>query len=260
MFKRMLSLLLCMVMVLSALPVQAIAQETAEEATTESVESEMETIAPVEAATEPTEEITVPAVVAEATGADIAMAAATSGTCGDNLTWDLDNGILTISGTGEMWSYHKPWEDYANQVTSLVIESGVISISDRAFSNFKKLKSVVLSDTILVIGSCAFLTCTSLESIIIPESVRVIGDNAFAVCKKLSSVTLHEGLITIESNAFESCEKLFCRGVGLGLPKPGQDGISLAELLRSMFHVITSLFMNDSYLHLKCITDISICQ
>ena len=26
--------------------------------------------------------------------------AATSGTCGDNLTWTLDNGTLTISGTG----------------------------------------------------------------------------------------------------------------------------------------------------------------
>ena len=34
--------------------------------------------------------------------------AATSGVCGDNLTWTLDdNGTVTISGTGDMpeWSY-----------------------------------------------------------------------------------------------------------------------------------------------------------
>ena len=35
----------------------------------------------------------------------IAASAATSGTCGDNLTWTLDNnGTLTISGTGKMTS------------------------------------------------------------------------------------------------------------------------------------------------------------
>lgn len=28
--------------------------------------------------------------------------AAESGSCGDNLTWTLENGVLTISGTGEM--------------------------------------------------------------------------------------------------------------------------------------------------------------
>ena len=42
--------------------------------------------------------------------------AATSGTCGDNLTWTLDDsGTLTISGTGEMYEYGyynvPPWDD-----------------------------------------------------------------------------------------------------------------------------------------------------
>ena len=40
--------------------------------------------------------------------------AATSGTCGDNLTWTIDdNGTLTISGMGTMWQrnldYKAPW-------------------------------------------------------------------------------------------------------------------------------------------------------
>lgn len=37
-----------------------------------------------------------------------------SGTCGDNLTWVLDDrGLLTISGTGEMLDYDyydSPWD------------------------------------------------------------------------------------------------------------------------------------------------------
>ncbi|MCD7786133.1 MAG: hypothetical protein LUG87_00420, partial [Oscillospiraceae bacterium] len=37
----------------------------------------------------------------------------TSGTCGDNATWTLEDGILTISGTGDMADYSSnfdiPW-------------------------------------------------------------------------------------------------------------------------------------------------------
>lgn len=32
-----------------------------------------------------------------------------NGTCGENLTWELKDGILTISGTGEMTQ--APWLD-----------------------------------------------------------------------------------------------------------------------------------------------------
>ena len=37
----------------------------------------------------------------------LATYAAESGTCGENLTWTLDGGTLTISGTGEMTNYYK---------------------------------------------------------------------------------------------------------------------------------------------------------
>ena len=45
--------------------------------------------------------------------------AAESGTCGDNLTWTLEDGVLTISGTGEMWDYDYlggPCDDYKKDV------------------------------------------------------------------------------------------------------------------------------------------------
>jgi hypothetical protein len=34
--------------------------------------------------------------------------AQTSGTCGENLTWTLSDGTLTVSGTGEMTNYSDP--------------------------------------------------------------------------------------------------------------------------------------------------------
>lgn len=131
------------------------------------------------------------------------------GSCGDNLIWTYDaaTGILTVSGTGEM-AYFLPWEDYADQVTALVIKSGATTISDTAFRGFKQLKTVSIGDTVTTIGSSAFLGCSKLESITIPASVSVIKDNAFSTCTKLSSVTLKEGLTAIEANAFEGCESL----------------------------------------------------
>ncbi len=39
-------------------------------------------------------------------------AEATSGTCGKGLSWRLENGVLTVSGTGAMTDYAKgkaPW-------------------------------------------------------------------------------------------------------------------------------------------------------
>lgn len=40
------------------------------------------------------------------TAIPVTVSAATSGTCGDNLTWTLDDeGTLIISGTGDMWDW-----------------------------------------------------------------------------------------------------------------------------------------------------------
>ena len=77
----------------------------------------------------------------------VVACAASSGTCGDNLTWALDDeGTLTISGTGEMWGYSitsvsgsyittAPWGKHTANLKAIVIESGVTTIGDFAFCN-----------------------------------------------------------------------------------------------------------------------------
>ena len=41
-----------------------------------------------------------------AVAASVGTMFAESGTCGENLTWDLTDGVLTISGTGAMNDYY----------------------------------------------------------------------------------------------------------------------------------------------------------
>ncbi|MBR7155112.1 MAG: leucine-rich repeat protein, partial [Paludibacteraceae bacterium] len=70
-----------------------------------------------------------------------------SGTCGDNLTWELTDGVLTISGTGAMSNYtssSSPWYSYRSSITSVVIEEGVTNIGNYAFYNCTGLTSVTI--------------------------------------------------------------------------------------------------------------------
>ena len=60
------------------------------------------------------------------------------GTCGENLTWTLTyDGVLTISGTGEMTDYPNfadvPWNAYREKILSVVMEPGVTSVGGYAF-------------------------------------------------------------------------------------------------------------------------------
>jgi hypothetical protein len=55
------------------------------------------------------------------------------GKCGTNLTWVLDeDGVLTISGSGEMYDYTSgnktPWFSQYKQIKSVVIEDGVTGV------------------------------------------------------------------------------------------------------------------------------------
>ena len=81
-------------------------------------------------------------------GAEI-VASGTCGANGDNLMWPLDSaGTLTISGTGEMEdpdsSTGVSWADYKEQVITVILENGVTSIGQYAFSACIGLTNVTI--------------------------------------------------------------------------------------------------------------------
>ena len=120
-----------------------------------------------------------------------------SGTCGENLTWTLDDeGTLTISGTGEIRDYS--WRP----VKKVVIKPGVTSIGDYAFQDCMSLTSVTIPDSVTSIGDYAFKGCTSLTSATIPDSVTSIGDYAFCLCTSLTSVNIPDSVTSIGHEAF----------------------------------------------------------
>ena len=189
-----------------------------------------------------------------------AHAVTASGTCGDYLTWTLnDDGVLTISGTGPMTdytnSYALPWDSNRNSIFSVIIENGITTIGDLAFFGCVNLSSVT------TIGNLAFAHCSSMSGIYvdannlsysnddrgvlfdkhktylmqtpgaiggsysIPNSVTAISDYAFSHCDSLGSVVITGSVTTIGDSPFLFCDSL--SGIWVILSEKGLGNYAL---------------------------------
>ena len=99
--------------------------------------------------------------------AKISTAIVSKGTCGDNLTWQLDDkGVLTIAGTGSMTEFSTmPWNSYKSNIKEVVVGDNVTSISKSAFRGYSSLKKVTIGKNVSQIGDSAFLVCRYIENI-----------------------------------------------------------------------------------------------
>lgn len=132
--------------------------------------------------------------------------------CGENLTWKFADGILTISGTGEMYDYSSadpaPWSAKNSDICEITVGDGVTSIGDNAFHSCNAERVDLQGTSLVSIGKNAFSRCTMLTSIFIPESVQSIGSEAFSLCEGLSMVELPTTLTKIPDGIFTDCTLL----------------------------------------------------
>ncbi len=152
-----------------------------------------------------------------------------SGTCGENLTWVLDNnGTLTISGTGDMEDYAPPtWSSEGNLIKKVIIEDGVTSIGKEAFtptsvfSEYENLTEVIISDSVTSIGDSVFSCCSNLKSLNVSENNEVYSsidgvlfnkNKTEIICypegKNESSYVIPESVTSIGDCAFYRCLNL----------------------------------------------------
>lgn len=133
------------------------------------------------------------------------------GTCGNGISWKLTDGTLTISGNGEMndfsSSQRPSWDVYKDDITKVIIETGVTNVGGYAFENYTNLRQVELAEGIEIIGSTAFSGCEGIGQLTLPQSIRKIGSDAFYGLG-ISALIIPEGLETISTAAFGNCKSL----------------------------------------------------
>ena len=141
-----------------------------------------------------------------------ALAAETEGKCGEKVAWTLQNGKLTISGSGAMDNYSKnnpaPWHELRQQIRSVVITSGVTNVGSQAFYDCKNVTAVTMADSVTKINRYAFLDCIKLTQVTLSGALVTIGDSAFEGCISLSAIRLPRYLNKIGEKAFYRCESL----------------------------------------------------
>ena len=116
-------------------------------------------------------------------------------------------------------------------LTSVVLPEGLTSIGTRAFASCERMERINLPTTLKSIGTGAFLTCVSLKSISLPDGLKTLSPYAFSVCESLEAVTIPEGVTTIEHDSFYGCSGLKKVTIPSGVSAVGTQAFSACRKL-----------------------------
>ena len=95
-----------------------------------------------------------------------------------------------------------------NSLTAIALSSSITSIGNGTFKDCSSLTTITIPDSVTSIGEGAFSWCDSLTTITIPDSVTSIGEWAFQGCTSLTSITIPDSVTIIGDNAFFNCDGL----------------------------------------------------
>ena len=130
----------------------------------------------------------VPAAATETTEATVPVRE--PGQCGDTMTWEYEDGVLTISGTGSMDDFPEgaPWEEHKDEIHTVVLTGGVSYIGQNAFRDYDKLNFVDFGNALREIGPDAFRSCDGLTEIYLPQTFKIFGEQCLMGCKNLKEI------------------------------------------------------------------------
>lgn len=134
------------------------------------------------------------------------MAADLDGSWQDgNITAVLEDGVLTLTGSGAMTDYtgstyqNVPW--YGYDIDKVVVSEGITHIGNYTFV-YCTATEISLPSSLLTIGDYAYYANENLTSVSISASVTSIGKAAFAYSDTLGQITLDSALNEIGAFAF----------------------------------------------------------
>ena len=120
-------------------------------------------------------------------------------------------GCLHIDGSGpisfyEYYYYRSYWENYSNQIRTVVIGDGVTAIPSYAFNNLHKLEHISIPEGIKYISD-SFKDTTALKEIKLPSTLEAIERSAFEN-SGLESIIIPEGVTSLSDKSFYGCKNL----------------------------------------------------
>ena len=111
------------------------------------------------------------------------------------------------------------------KLTSVTIPDGVRYAGGNLFLGCHSLKTVSLPDSLQGLGGCTFMECTSLTTVTLPRRLNQVTWHMFYGCTALTTVTLPGGIQEISEGAFSGCKALST--VHFGGSKAGWQAVTV---------------------------------
>ncbi|MBQ8259686.1 MAG: leucine-rich repeat domain-containing protein [Clostridia bacterium] len=96
----------------------------------------------------------------------------------------------------------------ADEGTHALLHKDTKVIASGAFMDCNQIDSVTLPEGLLSIGTQAFLRCISLKQVTVPDSVTYVGDYTFSQCHSLENAVLGSGITELVYRMFAECYSL----------------------------------------------------
>lgn len=140
--------------------------------------------------------------------------------CGDNAIffYDEETKTITLDGSGSTYDYldgekfsERPWENYLEEATRVIVGEGVTKIGDAAFMSVDEkgdikdtstITEILLPSSLEEIGSLSLAT-TKISNIIIPDGTLKLGDDAFFGCGSLKEITIPDSIEAVGGELFD---------------------------------------------------------
>lgn len=120
---------------------------------------------------------------------------------GDN-AFALCSGLTSVTIPGSVTSIGTYAFAMCSGLTSITIPHSVTFINNGAFQNCIGLTSITFGYGLTFIGQEVFMGCIGLTNITIPNTLTFISDGAFCECSGLTSVTIPDTVTKIGNSAF----------------------------------------------------------
>ena len=113
-----------------------------------------------------------------------------SGCCGEQISWSLADGTLTLSGSGRTDDFPDgaPWQEYKEEITAVVLTGSVSYLGENAFADYDNITSVSLGSSLQELGKRAFYSCDGLTELTLPSTFRVFGEESLMRCVALKEI------------------------------------------------------------------------
>ena len=126
---------------------------------------------------------------------------------------------------------------------SVTIPDSVTEVGDRAFASCRKLKSIVLPSSVQTMGSMVFYHCTALESVVLPDELMSLQRGTFQYCIGLKGITLPSELLELKASSLQECKNL----AELKLPKTLR---SVGQAALEDCNSLTELVFHENFKHI----------